>query len=48
MLFRTGKVESHSLFSDLGKFQGVTLCSKNIRLVECTLLEADRKFPAAQ
>ena len=48
MLFRTEKVENHSLFSDLGKFQGVTLCSKNIRLAECVLLNTGRQFPASQ
>ena len=48
MLFRTETVENHSLFSELGKFQGVTLCSKNIRLAECVLLKAGRQLPALQ
>ena len=48
MLFRTETVENHSLFSDLGKFQGVTLCSKNIRFAECVLLKAGRQLPASQ
>ena len=42
MVFRTETVENHSLFSDLGKFQGVMLCSKNIRFAECVLLKAGR------
>lgn len=40
--------EEKRLKSDLGKLQGLSLCSKNSRLGEWTLLAAGRKFPAAQ
>lgn len=36
------------ILSDLGEFQSVTLCSKNIRPGKCALLEVGKKFLAAR